>query len=114
MMGRTSRLQEEQSTEGQPSGWDRNAFWYPTLDKRGGLLFLFVALFVLHFNELFGLHASDSLIAGWIPVNLGYYLVMGVLHLGFMILLYYNWPRPEGLEATDETERATASMPAED
>lgn len=75
---------------------------------------MFVILFGLHFNELFGLHVNEYLIAGWLPTNLAYYLIMGVLHLGFMILLYYSWPRPAKLEETGQTDRTSAASPAED
>lgn len=91
-----SRVQPDRvaETDHPPVGWDRDAFWYPTLDRRGGLLGLAVILFVLHFDGLFGFYSSSTLLLGWLPINLGYHIFMGVVHIGFMYLLYLNWPQP--------------------
>ena len=75
-------------------GWDKDAFWYPTLDRRGALLGLFLLLLVLHFDEIFGFAASSALIGGWLPVTFGYHIFINVLHVGFMLLIYLNWPDP--------------------
>lgn len=100
----------EAETDHPPRGWDRDAFWYPTLDRRGGLLGLAVVLFVLHFDELFGVYANSTLLFGWLPINLGYHIFMGVLHVGFMYLLYLNWPSADLPESEGEpTERETVT-----
>lgn len=76
-------------------GWDKGAFWYPTLDKRGALLAVFLILLVLHFNELFGIAASQGLVFGWWPLNMAYYVGLNVVHVAFMVLIYLNWPDPK-------------------
>lgn len=86
------------------SGWDKDAFWYPTLDKRGALLALAIVLFILHFDELFGLHTSKVLVFGWLPIEMAYQIFQGFLHVGFMYLLYLNWPSPTAELGGDEPE----------
>lgn len=75
-------------------GWDKGAFWYPTLDRRGALLGLFVVLLVLHFDEIFGFAASQALVGDWLPVTFAYHVGINVLHVAFMVLIYLNWPDP--------------------
>lgn len=74
------------------TGWDRDGFWYPTLDSKGLLLGLFLILFVLHFSELLGLYDDPSLLFGWLPINFGYHAFMAIVHATFFYLLYLNWP----------------------
>ena len=76
-------------------GWDKGAFWYPTLDKRGALLAVFLLLLVLHFDEIFGLAGSSMLVGGWWPITMVYHVGINVLHVAFMVLLYLNWPMPK-------------------
>lgn len=97
-------------------GWDKGAFWYPTLDRRGALLGLFFVLVVLHFNEIFGLHTSTDLVFGWLPVNMAYYVGTNVLHVLFLVLIYLNWPDPAdedidrpGVVGGDDPAAATAA-----
>ncbi len=66
----------------------------PSGDGRGLLLAVFLLLFVLHFDELFGLHTSRALVMGTVPVNYVYHMVQGALHVGFLYLLYRQWPDP--------------------
>lgn len=84
-------------------GWDTGAFWYPTLDRRGALLGVFLLLMVLHFNELFGLSASQALVFGWWPINMAYYVGLNVLHVAFLVLMYYNWPDPKDEDVLEPT-----------
>lgn len=103
-----------------PKGWDKGAFWYPTLDRRGALLGLFAILLVLHFDELFGFAASSTLLGGWLPITFGYHIAINVLHVAFMVLIYLNWPDPAdkeierpGVVDTDEEPTATGTGAAE-
>lgn len=103
-----------ESTDPRLKGWDKGAFWYPTLDRRGALLGVFLLLLVLHFNELFGLSTSTALVFGWLPVNMAYYIGLNVLHVAFLVLLYYNWPDPKDEDVLEPTpvQRDTAAAPA--
>ena len=97
-------------------GWDTGAFWYPTLDRRGALLGLFVILLVLHFGEIFGFATSTTLVGGWLPITFAYHIFTNVLHVAFMVLIYLNWPdptdkdidRPGAVEADEEAGAAGA------
>lgn len=89
-------------------GWDKGAFWYPTLDKRGALLVVFLLLLVLHFDEIFGIAGSSTLVFGWWPITMVYHVGVNVLHVAFMVLLYLNWPDP-----TDEDIVQPSVPPAE-
>lgn len=87
--------------EGSLSGWDKGAFWYPTLDRQGALLAVFLLLIVLHFDELWGLASSSYLVFGWWPITMAYHVGLNVLHVAFMVLIYLNWPDP----ADEDIER---------
>jgi len=105
------------STEDSLKGWDKGAFWYPTLDRRGALLALFFLLLVLHFDELFGIAGSSQLVFGWLPATMAYHIGINVLHVAFMVLIYLNWPEPtdEDLDQPGmrrETTAETASTAA--
>ena len=63
----------------------------PTVDGRTVLLVVAV-LSVLHADELVGGHASATLLFGWLPVHLGYHLALSLLHVGVLVVVYYNWP----------------------
>ena len=93
-------------------GWDKGAFWYPTLDKRGALLAVFLLLLVLHFDEIFGFAGSSTLIGGWWPITMAYHVGLNVLHVAFMVLLYYNWPDPADKDLDQPGVRTTAERPA--
>ena len=82
--------------DGQQSlkGWDKGAFWYPTLDKRGALLAVFLLLIILHFDGLWGIASSSYLVFGWWPITMAYHVGVNVLHVAFMVLIYLNWPDP--------------------
>lgn len=99
---RDTTVPEQAVTE----GWDRNAFWVPTLDRRGAFLAGVVLLFALHFNELFGVHTLEGLLFGWLPINLFYYVGLGVLHVGFLLLLYVHWPESEVASASGSGGRS--------
>lgn len=86
---------ETGSKEEALKGWDTDAFWYPTLDKRGALLAVFLLLLVLHFDEIFGIAGSSTLVFGWWPITMVYHVGINVLHVAFMVLLYLNWPHPK-------------------
>ena len=81
-----------QREEDATAGWDTGAFWIPSLDQEGLFLAGVLVLFVLHFNGLFGLAGNDTLLFGWLPVNLGYYVLLGVIHVIFLVVLCSNWP----------------------
>jgi hypothetical protein len=89
---RAAEAAPDDSTDHPPRGWDSDAFWYPTADRRGALLATAGVLFLLHFDELFGLHTDPTLLAGWLPIEMGYQIGLGLLHVAFMGLLYLNWP----------------------
>lgn len=112
--------EERGNDAGEPAlkGWDKNAFWYPTLDRSGALLAVFLLLLVLHFNELFGLSASSTLVFGWWPINMAYYVGLNVLHVAFLVLIYFNWPDPtdediEGYGVVEAEETPTPAAAAE-
>lgn len=73
-------------------GWDRSALFYPTRDRDGALLGIFMALFVLHFGELFGMAGPATLLAGILPVEFAFQIVTAVLSVLFAGLLYRFWP----------------------
>lgn len=93
-------------THDAPTGWDTGAFWYPTLDRRGALLAVFLLLLVLHFDELFGIAGSSTLVFGWWPATMAYHAGVNVLHVAFMVLLYLNWPDPTDEDVTRPGVRA--------
>lgn len=93
-------------------GWDTGAFWYPTLDRRGALLGLFLLLLVLHFDEIFGLASSQTLVFGWWPITMVYHVGINVLHVAFMVLLYLNWPDPGDEDINRPGDRDTAEQAA--
>jgi hypothetical protein len=102
--------------DGALKGWDKGAFWYPTLDKRGALLAVFLLLLVLHFDEIFGLASSQTLVFGWWPITMAYHVGINVLHVAFMVLIYLNWPDPKdedvdrpGVRAADEAAAVGAA-----
>lgn len=103
-MSSTGERVDEREVKHPTSGWDTDAFWYPTLDKRGALLALAIVLFALHFDELFGLASNSTLLFGWLPIEMGYQILQGVLHVGFMYLLYLNWPSPSAEVVSEEPE----------
>ena len=97
-------------------GWDKGAFWYPTLDRRGALLAVFLLLLVLHFDEIFGFASSSTLVFGWWPITMAYHVGINVLHVAFMVLIYLNWPDPKdedidrpGVRSADATAPAAAT-----
>lgn len=109
-----------ESNKSALKGWDTDAFWYPSLDRQGALLGLFLVLVVLHFDELFGFAASSTLLGGWLPITFGYHIFLNVLHVGFMVLIYLNWPDPTdkdidrpGTRAADEETAAAGAGTAE-
>jgi len=81
-------------TDASLKGWDKGAFWYPTLDRRGALLGLFFVLLLLHFDEIFGIAGSTALVFDWLPATMAYHIGINVLHVAFMVLIYLNWPEP--------------------
>lgn len=93
-MSNGSGTHDDEQRETPLKGWDKGAFWYPTLDRRGALLGLFAVLLLLHFDELFGFATSSTLLGGWLPITFGYHILINVLHVGFMVLIYLNWPDP--------------------
>ena len=97
-------------------GWDKGAFWYPTLDRRGALLGLFLLILVLHFDEIFGIASSQTLVFGWWPITMAYHVGINLLHVAFMVLIYLNWPDPTdedierpGVRARDERHAGPAA-----
>ena len=99
----------QHGTGEQLTGWDKGAFWYPTLDRRGALLAVFLLLLVLHFDEIFGLAGSSTLVFGWWPITMVYHVGINVLHVGFLVLLYLNWPDPKD----EDIEQPGVASPAE-
>lgn len=83
-------------------GVSRKSFWVPTLDKRGGLLLLAAFLYVFHHSELLGIHQSDVLLFNWLPVGFAYHSGLGLVYIGFILVLYYNWPDAAVNERIDE------------
>jgi len=67
-----------------------NSFWTPKRPVRIALLGAVLAMVVLHQSELFGLMSSQTLILGWIPVQIAYdvaYLLVGTAILAVMYLV---------------------------
>ena len=91
-------------TDERLKGWDTDAFWFPTLDRRGALLGVFVVLIALHFDSMWGFAGSRQLVAGWLPVTFAYHVALGVLYVAFMVLIYVNWP--EHSEEAVQTEQS--------
>lgn len=77
-------------------GWDTGSFFYPGRDRSTLLLFLAGVLFLLHFDELFGLHTSTALVGGVLPAEFAYQLLWVGMNIGFAALLYRYWPHPDG------------------
>lgn len=110
--------QTETTDDEALKGWDKGAFWYPTFDRRGALLGLFLLFGVLQFNELFGLHTDATMLFGWLPTNMAYYVGLTIGHIIFMFLIYLNWPYPTDSEldvgTAEEEPTVTTTGEAED
>ncbi len=74
--------------------WDRGAFWFPTRDRRGVFFLFFMVLFILHFDELFGIHTMDTVLFGAFPSHYVYHFIKSLVHVVFLYLLYLHWPEP--------------------
>lgn len=71
---------------------DSTAFWVPGVDRQTLLLVGAVLLAGLHVDELVGLHSDGTLLFGWLPVHFGYHLGLSLVHVGFLLVVYYSWP----------------------
>lgn len=50
------------------------------------------------------------LLADWLPVNIGYYIGLNLLHVAFMVLVYLTWPEPSKSQKLAIEEGFTKTM----
>lgn len=80
-----------ESAAGPVEDRTENRLRVPTVGGRA-LLLVVAVLAVLHADGLFGVDSDARLLFGWLPVHLGYHLALSLLHVGVLVVVYYNWP----------------------
>lgn len=86
-----------------------DSFWAPKRPVRIALLGAVLAMVVLHQSELLGLMDSQTLVLGWIPMQIAYdvaFLLVGTVILAVMYLVA---PEPPSEHEATAGEGATDS-----
>lgn len=69
-------------------------FWLPTNAKRGVLLLLVLVMVVLRQSELLGLMNNTVLVFGWLPMQLAYDILFGLVAAVIAYAIYREAPEP--------------------
>ncbi len=96
-----------------------DSFWTPKTPVRAALLGSVLAMIVLHQSELLGLMNAQTLLFGWLPLQIAYdiaFLLIGVVILSVM---YVVAPEPPAdydtkLEQDDEPTDPVTPMEGDD
>lgn len=80
-------------------------FWAPTNWKQALLLLAVLLMVVLHQSELLGLMGTTTLLFGWLPLQLAYDILFGLVAVVVAYGIYRVAPDPpEEYRGSDETE----------
>lgn len=93
-----------------------DSFWTPKTPVRAALLASVLAMIVLHQSELLGLMDSQTLVFGWLPMQVAYdiaFLLVGVVILSVMYVVAPEPPAEHDakLERNDEPSGDDSTEP---
>ncbi len=93
-----------------------DSFWTPKSPVRAALLVSVLTMVVLHQSELFGLMDAQTLLFGWLPIQIAYdiaFLLVGVVILSVMYVVAPEPPADYDAKLEREDEPTDPVAPAE-
>ncbi|MFD1647831.1 hypothetical protein [Haloarchaeobius litoreus] len=91
----------------------RESFWWPDEPRRALVLLVILAMVVLHQSEVVGIVDSDTLVFGWLPIQIAYDAMFNLFGVVVLYAMYRLAPEPPtgvfGDGAGSETTTETAS-----